>query len=227
MNIDLEYFENYSLIKGKDLLDLLFFHSIEVAWSMRDEAERLDRIQGQFIKRVVSSLKLKELTTLNSWRDEYFNEIEFKKEIIFDWLNKKNILGWLNDKGVDVPAEIKNLIENSVQDKLDEEEREEEPAAESGKKVNNKSETKKKSVRTKGNFTHTEAIKTALRKLKGEPILKNKFPYLPQIIKACGANPDDIEPDMDDEKYKKIMGCKPSLIHTLRREIDKEPNPPH
>jgi len=122
MAIDLTLLSKKHFITLKEL-DCLLFHSLEILQnkikgslgrSFRKEVARSEGVQYEFKGLVKDALEAGSLGYV-SWHynDSPFNGglfVKFEKDVIFAWLLEENILGWLNDEGVEVSTEVKELI---------------------------------------------------------------------------------------------------------------------
>ena len=117
MTIDLSFLARKSFITLEELDNLLFHHTFEKTprnYFGDERFNRLNQLQNKFEDLVDDALKKGDLDATNSDYCQNPRNLEFKKEVISNWLIEKDVLTWIQGKGVDIPAENINFINNSA-----------------------------------------------------------------------------------------------------------------
>lgn len=118
---------NYSLIAKKPLITWqelveLLFGCKDITGYAKDydtpENNHTRKVQNEFKRWVLESLEIGELMGVD-WDSFYGTEyLKFKKEVVFAWIQKNNVLDWSKENGVDVPNNAFKLINDSGKEEL-------------------------------------------------------------------------------------------------------------
>ena len=108
---DLTLLSRKSFLTLEELTNLLFHRKI----SLGRNGARIRHLANDFNRWVIEELDGEELTCVKRGYNDFDGHyVKFKKGVICAWLLKKSVLGWLKEKGIEVPIEVVEFIEKSA-----------------------------------------------------------------------------------------------------------------
>jgi hypothetical protein len=107
---DLTLLSRKPFLTLEELTNLLFYRKVSLG-----RRGGIKHLSNDLNRWVIEELDGEELTCFKrGYNDFNGHYVEFKKGVICAWLLKKDVLGWLKEKGIEVPIEVVEFIEKSA-----------------------------------------------------------------------------------------------------------------
>jgi hypothetical protein len=107
---DLTLLSRKQFLTLQELTNLLFHRKVSLG-----RRGGIKHLSNDLNRWVIEELDGEELTCFKrGYNDFKGHYVEFKKGVICAWLLKKDVLGWLKEKGISVPIEVVEFIEKSA-----------------------------------------------------------------------------------------------------------------
>jgi len=207
------------IFNWRDLEALLFAHALENTprnFQQDTKFKKLQQTQHDFGEWILSTMDSGELDAIQWGRDPVKGVpgLEINKGVLCYWLFEKDVLGWLEEREVQVRNDTIKFIKSEAEKKAIEataktEPTQPEPEAKPKKKRDDK-------------FSRSDPngkMQDAIRKLLKAGVRENIIPFKPEILAARGKKDDVIDKQKD---YKKQVGVKLSTVQTMTRKLSKE-----